>query len=356
VAIALVLALELRASHPRRLALAAGALAGALAVAAPELLARREVVARHGFTRRIDRVEHWSAGPRSYLDPGPYRLLPHTRLLHEVFEHREPLFPGSAVLVLAVVRLRSGRHDRRVWLLALLCGAGALLSCGPVWRFGDWSLPGAFAAIRWLPGGDLLRTPSRFGVLTLLALSTLAGLGWTRVSAGWPERRRALFYAALLAFAALESFPWELQGLFRPAPPFPPAAEWLATASRGAVLELPWQAPPEAAQYLYWSTAHWQPLVNGYASFEPPSQILLGRLGERWPTGYTSRRFRAAGIRYVLVHTDRLNSDQRSRLANAELPEGVALRAQLGPDRLYELDPAGPPLRERERVEEGPGP
>jgi hypothetical protein len=355
VAVGLVLAVELwTRRNPRRLLLLAGALAGGMAVAAPELLARREVVARHGFSRRVDEAEHWSAGPKSYLDPGPYRPLLHTRLLHRAFAHREPLFPGSVVLVLAAFGLLGMKDGRRVRLLALLCGAGVLLSFGPVWRLGSYSSPGPFAVLRALPGGELLRTPSRFGVLALLSLGVLAGLGWTRVSSGWSYRRRALAGAALLAFAALESFPFGLQGLFRPAPAFPPAAQWLRTAPPGAVLELPWRGENEAAQYLYWSTAHWQPLVNGYASFEPPGLLELGRLGERWPNAYIAKHFRAAGIRYVVVHTDRLGMDERRRLAAVlDLPEGVALRAELGADRIYEIDPAGPLPRE---IEKGPPP
>ena len=153
-----------------------------------------------------------------------------------------------------------------------------------------------------------------------------------------------------MAFVALEAYPWGLQGLFRPAPPVPPAAEWLRTAPTGAVLELPWSGPSDAGRYLYWSTEHWMPLVNGYASFEPPGSMELGRLGERWPTAYISRRFRAAGIRYVVLHTDRLAADPLARFERAlGLPEGVTLAAHLGPDWIYEIDPAGPALREKEK-------
>jgi hypothetical protein len=312
-AVGLVVLFEVRSA--RRLALVAAALVGALAVAAPELAARHEVVERHGFSRRIAEAEHWSAGPLSYFDPGPYRLLPHTRVLHLLIDHREPLFPGSVVLLLASWAAWVGAKDRRVWLLLGLCTAGVLLSFGPVWRLGDWRLPGPFMAIREIPGGPLLRTPSRFSVLALLALGLLAALGWTWLAATWDGRKRAWALAAVMGFVALESYPWGLQGLFRLAPPFPPAAEWLRSAPAGAVLELPWEGPNDAARYMYWSTAHWKPLVNGYASFEPPGSLEMGRLGERWPTGYISRRFRTAGIRYVVLHTDRLPTDQVARLS-----------------------------------------
>jgi hypothetical protein len=82
--------------------------------------------------------------------------------------------------------------------------------------------------------------------------------------------------------------------------------------------------------------------VNGYASFEPPGNQGLGLLGQRWPSGYTSRVFRACRIRYVVVHGDRLPGQRRARLVTEPLPEGVSLAAVLGPDFIYVIDPSGP--------------
>ena len=149
-------------------------------------------------------------------------------------------------------------------------------------------------------------------------------------------------WGALGLFAVLEAWPLGLRSLVKEAPPFPPAAAWLREAPRAPVLELPWSEPGQAARYVYWSTAHWQPLVNGYGSFDPPGNFALGLLGRRFPTGYTSREFRRAEIRYVVIHTDRLNDQERARLLDAGLPEGVTLAAELGPDRIYEISPAGP--------------
>jgi hypothetical protein len=223
---------------------------------------------------------------------------------------------------------------------------GTALSFGPVWRVGGVSLPGPFLLLRALPGGELLRTPSRFAVLTLLALAVLAALGWTSWVSGWGLRRRSVLLAAFVAFAAAETYPAGLRSLFREAPPFPPSAGWLATAERGAVLELPWDNPNQAGRYLYWSTRHWQPLVNGYASFEPRGALEMGLLGRRWPSGYTARRFRAVGIRYVVVHVSDLPPHLQERLLREPLPEGVSLAAVLGDDRVYEIAaalPAPPP-------------
>jgi hypothetical protein len=215
---------------------------------------------------------------------------------------------------------------------------------------GPLRVPGPFALIRLLPGGDLLRTPARFGILAGLGIDLLAALGWTVLLRGRRPSLRRLLLVAAAAYAVLEAWPAGLARLVVPPPDPPPAVHWLAEAPRGPVLELPWNAPGESAPYVYWSTEHWQPMVNGYGSFEPPGCYALGLLGQRFPSGYTARVLRSVGVRYVVVHTDRLGKEARVRaLSMTELPEGVALAASPGADLVYEIDPGGPPLKAKEK-------
>jgi hypothetical protein len=337
---------------PPGLRSAALALAVSAAVAAPVFSQHREVMRRHGFSRSVEEMRVWSAGFRSWLDPGPDVLLPHARWMHQTFEDREPLFPGSFFLVAGVAGLMLVRRVPGAALAALLCAMGVALAFGAEVRLLGGAWPGPFALVRLLPGGDLLRTPARFGVLGVLGLDLLAALALTHLL----ERRRLspaarmALVIALASWVTLEAWPAGLSRLVKAAPPFPPSAAFLRDAPRGAVLELPWNEPGQSARYVYWSTAHWQPLVNGYGSFDPPGNFALGLLGRRFPTGYTARQLRAAGVHYVVVHMDRLGEADRARLLPAEtLPEGVALLAELAPDRIYAIDPAGPGLREKEK-------
>jgi hypothetical protein len=138
--------------------------------------------------------------------------------------------------------------------------------------------------------------------------------------------------------------------------PRPPAtAAWLAGAERGAVLELPWDVPADCALYLYWSTSHWQPMVNGFASFDPPDSFGLGLLGNRWPSEYSARVFRERGIRYVVVHLERLKPAHRQRLLAAALPSGVSVRADFGEARIYALDAGTQGAQEKEKPSEAEG-
>jgi hypothetical protein len=178
-------------------------------------------------------------------------------------------------------------------------------------------------------------------VITLLGLALLASVGWTRLAARWPRGKRPAF-ALLVLLAALDASPSGLARLVRPVEPPPPAAQWLARAPRGPVLELPWDETHDGAAYVFWSTAHWQPMINGWGGFEPPGNFGLGLVGKRWPGPGVARAFRGAGVRYVVVHTAALTDAQRERVRTEALPEGVRLAADLAPDRVYEIDPAGP--------------
>jgi hypothetical protein len=337
---------------PRGLRHAALALALAALAAAPVFAQHREVAKRHGFVRAAGEMAVWSATFSSWLDPGPDSLLPHTGWLHDAFEDREPLFPGSVFLIAGALGLTAWGRRRNWALCAALLAVGALLAFGPEIRVLGATVPAPFALVRILPGGGLLRTPARFAILGILGLGLLAALAMTRILEGRPlsKRQRLVLLGAIGLFAVLEAWPAGLSRLVKPAPPFPPSAAFLRDAPAGAVLELPWSEREQAARYVYWSTAHWQPLVNGYGSFDPPGNFALGLLGRRFPTGYTARQLRAAGVVYVVIHTDRLTEGDRARLlASDPLPKGVALAAELETDRIYRIDPAGPALREKEK-------
>jgi hypothetical protein len=66
----------------------------------------------------------------------------------------------------------------------------------------------------------------------------------------------------------------------------------------------------------------------------------LGLLGNRWPSEYSARVFGRNGVRYVVVHTDRLEPPRLARLRAAGLPSGVSLLATLGADRIYGIAPS----------------
>ena len=81
--------------------------------------------------------------------------------------------------------------------------------------------------------------------------------------------------------------------------------------------------------------------MNGYNAFEPPGNRELGALGRRLPRPYAVRRLRGAGVRWVVIHLDRLQSGPRLRIESEPLPDGMRLVADLGEDRIYEIERGG---------------
>jgi hypothetical protein len=331
--------------------LAALAAAGvvALLVYLPTRAALRREERLHGIpaARSLEEQRHWSADLAGYLTPGRFADRPHQDWLRRTLRGRGAFYPGLAVLVLGALGALAARRRAENRLLLLLGAIGLLLSVGPEIRLGPVVLPGPFAALRSLPGFAMLRTPVRLGVLALLALTVLAALGWTRVHErlGRARRPALLFVVALLLF---ELRPAGLSTRFREPLPEPPTAAWLARVARGPVLELPWdhETMDLASFYIYWSLRHRQPMVNGWGGFYPRGPFELGVLGKLFPSDYSSRELRRAGVRYVVVHRDLIPADRPGRQARAaasgRLPEGVRLAAEMGPHRVYELDPLGP--------------
>jgi hypothetical protein len=325
-----------------------GSLVLAALIVLPAALPYRELQQRHRIARSRAVAVRYSAQPKSYLDPGAYigsgSGFAYARDLYWWTRTDEPLYQGFAVLLLAVAGLTRWHRSEGARLAALLAAVGFALSLGPEVQLGSWALPAPFDALRRIPPANMVRGPGRFGALALLGIALLAGVGWARLSGRLPAfRRPALLAVSAVSIVAI--YPFDLADSFRETPRPRPFVWWLAAAERGPVLELPWDHEGGSGLYLYWSTWHWQPMINGHGTFTAPGRFELGNLGRRFPALHASRILRRAGIRYVVVHLDGLSAGQRHRLVSAVLPEGVSLAADFGLDRIYGLEPpesAGP--------------
>jgi hypothetical protein len=301
----------------------------------------RKVAAQYHLTRSRAESLHWSASLGSYLDPGPYAGLPHQRFLHRRFASGQNLAPSVTILGLALLALVVVRRERATRLAAAITLIGVLLSLGPELSVGVATIPGPYELLRLLPGGRLMRTPGRMGIGALLGLALLAGAGWT-----WLERRLGRYSTAagmaVALLVAVEVLPCGLRYAILPLAPRPQATEWLVRAARGPVLELPWDQWSGNARYLYWSTAHWLPMLNGFASFEvraEPNNARLGMIANRWPTPYAVRQLRLRAVRYVVLHADLLTPGQQGYFARTPTPAGVRVAARFGEDYVFEIEP-----------------
>jgi hypothetical protein len=216
--------------------------------------------------------------------------------------------------------LRGRRLDRRAGLFVAVGIAGLLVALGgytPYYTFLFQSVGFLFRAIR---------VPARGMVLLHLGLAVLAAWGLSLLLRRVRTRaERAAFVGAALLLTAIE---------YRAAPIDFPAVEkqaapvyrWLGSVRLpGAVLELPIGFDYDA-EHEFRSTAHWQPLVNGYSGFSPLQYDELRDLfGKRPVAAEAWRRAVSLDSVLVVVHLHELEGLARSGLARAartELGEG----------------------------------
>src|SRR5262249_53471067 len=206
------------------------------------------------------------------------------------------LFPGFLAIALAVVALWPPLSATRVaYALGLLVAFDVSLGFnGVVYRaLYDYFLP--FRA---------LRIPARMGIMVSFSLAVLAGYGAARIGAMLsPPRRRITFVA--LGLVLLLEYASKPIPLWR-APTSAPGVYADIARDRGdgptAVLfEFP-TGHLEDPEYLYYSTFHWEYLVNGYSGFFPPSYRKVARAVENFPDATSFDAIRSHGARYIVVH------------------------------------------------------
>jgi hypothetical protein len=233
-------------------------------------------------------------------------------------------------------------NPQRIFYL-MLAGLALWASLGPSW--------GLYALLyRLIPGFDALRVPARLAVLVTLAWAVLAAYGWQRLAALWPGKaglRRGLL-AGVSLLILLEScslpVPWLQVYDFTP-----PVYQWLAGQPAGSVV---FEAPTMGhmgdqardARYLYWSSKHRQPLVNGYSGFFPPGYRELAEIAGRLPeAGELLPELRRRGTRFLVLHLKEYPQSSRHGLL-----KGLRRNQQLREvytsewDYAFELLPAPP--------------
>jgi hypothetical protein len=81
--------------------------------------------------------------------------------------------------------------------------------------------------------------------------------------------------------------------------PAPDVYRFIKTLDRSVIVELPMFL---SAEYMYWSTTHWHPLVNGYSGYQPPDYGKTTTFMRTFPDDEAIARLRHLDVRYVLVH------------------------------------------------------
>lgn len=326
----------------------------------PTLLPYLQVHRELGIERGEAEVAQWSAKRTDYLSVHPRNRLWGDRLAPK--HHRDlerDLFPGALVTVLAVVGLFNRRLGWERWMLLAVTLLSVLLSFGLILHIGRWEVPSPYRIFYDLmPGFRAIRVPARFGLLALVGLTGLAGLGVDLLLARLghlidrvrqlPRPRLAQAAAPLALTGALALVVVAEASTYVPLPdPLP------ATAAEAQRADYAWMAenPAPAIEFPmgegliasawpnYWSTFHWNPVVNGYSGFAPPAYYLFRDRMNEFPSADTVRLLQGIGVRTVVYHADPdvAAADDPFLQRVREFPE---LTERLGPpDYVFELAP-----------------
>ncbi len=276
-----------------------------------------------------------------------------------------PVYVGVLPLLCAAAALVRARHAsaRPVpWATAAafcLTAACYLMAIGPEIELGGWRVRLPYAlALRIVPGFSAMRVPSRAGFALMLGIAALSGLGVARLL-GFLRCVRgggALTAAALVVLfcgVTVEyDLPWREFKIRRVSvgPELPRVYRRLAELPAGPVLELPWLAVPGSAvglvkesEYVFYSSYHWQRLLNGYSGYPPPSYAPAMTLAQLLPDARaTELLVRSTGMRYVVVHVSKLPPAEQRRW---QAPAGLKLVGAFGEDLLFTVaDPPAPDL------------
>lgn len=334
----------------RQLAYSVGIAAAACAVGGllliPTLWPYQQVHIDLGVEREEAEVAFWSATPDDYLAAPPTNDLWGSFLEDHHRHIEQDLFPGLFLVSFAVVGLFERRFGRIRWTLLAIVVTGFILSLGfstPV--FGrDISLPYRLF-YDWLPGFRAIRVPARFGHLALVGLGGLAGLG---LNLGWQYLKTLIdehnwqFAWVGVIVAGLALIWADTSTTMNLPPPLPvdnPRPDYVYLDEHpGTMLEMPMGEGPVASAWPnFWSTKHWNPVVNGFSGIVPPTYDLLRERSRQIPDPEAIRLMQGLGIDYIVVHKE-MPAERRE-----EVEEGLKLNSSVvlvfpGIDAIYRLD------------------
>jgi hypothetical protein len=289
----------------------------------------------------------YSATVVSYLAPPDNTVVGRWWRTHQDAQPRpiygeQTLFAGWSALLLATIGLvtviRRG-VAARVWIFPLLVIVAFLLSLGPLPSVSgsSWLVP--FNWLTRLPGADGLRVPARFALVAMLGISGLVAVAVDAIVGRLSARRGALFAASAAVLILAESYVVNFPA-GRPEPQLvPPIYRTAQVQSARALVSLPEYQGTErwflGANYFYYSTVHWRPIVNGFGRTEPARHEETVQSLHAFPAG--ADRLRDLGVQYVVVHADRFPNQGMEVIAATRASADYRLITSIGSDYLFEV-------------------
>ena len=326
------------------LAAAACAVGGLLLI--PTLWPYQQVHLDLGVEREESEVAFWRATGADYFAAAPSNDL-WGGLLEDQHRHIEQdLFPGLFLLSFAIVGLFARQFQASRWVFAAVTVGGVVLSFGFTGHIlgRDVWLPYQIF-YDWLPGFRAIRVPARFGHLALVGLGGLAGLGlhstWQYLKTLLHEHNWQFSWLGVLVAGLALVWADTSTSMHLP-PPLPadnPRPDYVFLDEHpGVMLELPMGEGPVASAWPnFWSTKHWNPVVNGFSGIVPPTYDLLRERSRQIPDPAAVRLMQGLGIDYIVVHKEMPPERRREVVEGLKTNSSVVLVFP-GVDAVYRLD------------------
>lgn len=280
--------------RPRRSlgALAAGVVLATVLIApvAVEYIASRPMMG----TREEGTIQFYSAQGPDYLKP-TFRSMLYGRWSDGGFPERA-LFPRLMPVALTAVALWPPLSAARI-----AYALGLVLALDGSLGFNGATFTSLHAVLSPFKG---LRVPARFSLLAGMTLAILAGYGAARLLERLP-RHRVVLTVAMLTIVVIEAVPiMPLERVWLE----PPAIYASIARKQPPVVLAEFPMPGDIygsafdARYLYFSTFHWQSLVNGNSGFFPPSYVELLERERSFPSEAALDYLRSRGVQYLTMH------------------------------------------------------
>jgi len=252
-----------------------------------------------------------------------------------------------------IFMFRKFRHDSNKinWvfvylMIGLVC---FLLSFGVLIRLaeGDKGIVGPFLILyKLIPGFDSLRALGRFSIVMVFSSCLIIGLALNEWFKKIKSKKTVWGIAILIGTLIFAEYLWipPFQPVYyeevKVAATVPEVYRWLADQSERVIIEFPLDAGIErTAEYLYFSTFHWNKLVNGYSGFFPQDYLKLeDDLLKDFPSSNTVKELKGMGVNYVIIHQG-IDSAFTRRITPESLSsyQEMPLVQRFDDDYVYEL-------------------
>jgi len=251
-------------------------------------------------------VMAFSARGSDYLEPQP-RARWYARWSANGVQERQ-LFPGVAPVALA---LAGAWPPLSVATIAYVTALTATF---------DASLGMNGGVFPWLrnhvPGYRWVRSSPRFSILGGMTLAILSGYGATRLFHRWPRTNAILLLAMLTAITIEAVSEIRLEPVWAE-----PPAIYAALAARPTAVLAEFPTPEQTGdagldtRYMYFSTFHWQHLLNGHSGFFPASYLEFAARTRDFPSAASLQYLRERGVEYIGWHGAFATADVHRRTA-----------------------------------------